>query len=98
MENIMNLELWLNETFGPSSSITELDAATEELAPAIDFALRALPDHDVGTTDGCFPPTEVSTESIPPVDDSGDTLRTRPSSGEMTFVKRRYHAPWIYFN
>jgi hypothetical protein len=95
MEDIMELEIWLNETFGSldtGSSITELDPATEDLMPDANFALHALPAHDVAITDGDVRPTEISTEIIPAVIDPGAPLRTGPSSGEMALVKRRYAA------
>jgi len=101
MESAMDIEQWLNETFGPlepTSSIMELDTGTEEPVSNIDFASLALPVHDVGITDGDFPLTEISTRNIPPIVDSGDTLRTRPSSGEMNMVTRRYASPRIKFN
>jgi len=101
MESVMDIEQWLNETFGPletSSRVTELDETTEALVPNIDFALPALSGHDVGIFNGDFPPTEVSTGNVQPIIDSGDTLRTRPSSGEMNMVKRRFVSSWINFN
>ena len=101
MEDMMDLEIWLNETFGSletGSSITELDPATEDLVPDANFALRALPSQDVSNTDGDVPPTELSTGNFPTVIYSEGPVRTAPSSGEMTLVKRRYAAPWIYVN
>jgi hypothetical protein len=101
MEGMMELEIWLNETFGSldtGSSITELDPATEDPVADANFALHALPAHDVTITDEDVRPTEISTENIPAVIDPGAPLRTGPSSGEMTLVKRRYAAPWIYVN
>jgi hypothetical protein len=97
MEEIMDIELWLNETFGPldtSSNIAELDAVTEGLFPDADFALHALPGRDVASTDGEFLPSEVSAGNLLPVIDSGGPLRISRSSGEMTLVKRRYAAQW----
>jgi hypothetical protein len=86
MEDIMELEIWLNETFGSldtGSSITELDPVTEDPVPDANFPLHALPAHDVAITDGDVLPTETSTENVPTVIDSG---------GEMALVKRRYAA------